>query len=71
MKTSSLVINQELDPSIFSPPVLKLTPLQKLMDQLFQERSDTQAVMWSYADFRTAHPDLATDESSRSSATRF
>jgi transcriptional regulator GlxA family with amidase domain len=63
MQTTSITINQDLDPSIFSPPVIQRNELQRLMDFLFQERSDVQAVMWTYHDFRRANPTVVTDES--------
>ena len=62
MKITSIVLNEKLDPRVFSPPVLTLTPLQKLLADLFGERSDANAVMWTYRDFRRAHPDVDTDE---------
>jgi TolA-binding protein len=63
MQTTSITINQDLDPSIFSPPAIQRNELQRLMDFLFQERSDVQAVMWTYHDFRRANPTVVTDES--------
>ncbi len=62
MKTTSIVVNEKLDPAIFSPPVFTLTLLQKLLADLFGERTDVNAVLWSYRDFRRAHPDIDTNE---------
>src|SRR5207249_1330386 len=62
MKITSITVNETLDPAVFSPPVFTPTPLQKLLTDLFGERSDVNAVMWTYHDFRRAHPDIDTDE---------
>jgi hypothetical protein len=56
-----IVANHEIDPAVFSPPEWNRTPIQLLMAQLFAERSDGNAVMWSYRDFRAAHPEVDTD----------
>ena len=65
MKTLSLNVNEELDPAIFSPPEIKRNDLQRFMELLYQERSDVEAVMWTYEVFRKAHASLSTDESSQ------
>lgn len=62
MQWREIVVNRPIDPSVFSPPVLRRTPVQTLMDQLYQERDDLEAVRWTDADFRRAHPDIDTDE---------
>ena len=61
MQWREIVANRPLDPSVFSPPALHRTPLQTVIDQLYQERDDVEAVRWTYADFRRAHPDVDTD----------
>ncbi len=61
MRTTSIVANQNFDPAIFSPPVFPHTLLQTTMELLFGERTDGEAVMWTYRDFRRAHPDVDTD----------
>jgi hypothetical protein len=62
MTWTSITANKDLDPAVFSPPVFKRTPLQQLLEQLFAERSDVEAVLWSYHGFRRARPDVQTDE---------
>lgn len=62
MQWGEIVANRPLDPAVFSPPAMKRTPLQTLMDQLFVERDDVEAVRWTYADFRRTHPEADTDE---------
>ena len=61
MHWTSIVVNHDLDPAVFSPPQWKRTPVQLLIAQLFEERSDVAAVNWSYADFRAAYPDADLD----------
>jgi hypothetical protein len=61
MKWVSITVNRDLDPALFSPPVFEHTPLQQLLEQLFAEQSDVEAVLWSYRGFRRAHPDAETD----------
>jgi Tetratricopeptide repeat len=61
-RTTSIVVNEKLDPAVFSPPALTLTPLRKLMADLYGERTDVNAVLWTYHDFRRAHPEIETDE---------
>jgi Tetratricopeptide repeat len=58
---TSIVANREIDLGVFSPPALDRTPLQKLLDHLFLERSDRAAVRWSYDGFRRAYPAVDTD----------
>jgi len=62
MSWTSITVNQEIDPAVFSPPVFTRTPLQRLLDQLYLERTDIQAVLWSYHEFRRVHPAIETDE---------
>jgi len=61
MTWTSITVNAPLDPKVFSPPALERTPLQALLDRLFLEREDVEAVMWSYRDFRRAYPTLDSD----------
>ncbi|HET9794278.1 MAG TPA: tetratricopeptide repeat protein, partial [Thermoanaerobaculia bacterium] len=61
MQWREIVVNRPIDAAAFSPPALHRTPLQTLIDQLYQERDDVEAVRWTYADFRQAHPDVDTD----------
>lgn len=60
MHWKSITANHELDPKLFSPPEWKRTPVQILLAQLFAERTDANAVLWSYRDFRAAHPEVDT-----------
>jgi hypothetical protein len=60
-RTDRIDVNQTLDASMFSPPPIQRTALQTLMDQIFQERDDADAVEWTYHDFRNAYPKANTE----------
>jgi hypothetical protein len=49
----SVEINPDLLLSIFSPPVWDRTPLQQMIQRIYDERTDTDAVMQTYRDFKT------------------
>jgi tetratricopeptide (TPR) repeat protein len=61
-RTKSITANHDYDPRTFSPPEFTRTPLQKLLEQLYAERADVGAVMWSYADFRRGLPNVDSRE---------
>src|ERR1700730_6208578 len=61
MQWREIIANRELDPSVFSPPPIQRTPLQALLDHLFLERADREAVLWSYREFRRAYPTADVD----------
>jgi len=56
----SIVVNEQLDPSFFSPPQYQRTPLQQMLEQLYMERTDSVCVMWTYRSFRTANSNVDT-----------
>jgi hypothetical protein len=60
-QTDRIDVNLPLDASQFMPPQLRRTPVQALMDQIFQEREDADAARWTYHDFRNAYPDIDTE----------
>jgi tetratricopeptide (TPR) repeat protein len=60
-RTERIEANQDLDAAMFSPPQIRRTALQILMDQLFQERDDADAIEWTYHDFRNAYPKINTE----------
>jgi hypothetical protein len=60
-QTTRLELNRKLDPKDFSPPNPPRTPEQALIESLFAQRDDTQAVMWTVFDFRRTHPEVPTD----------
>jgi hypothetical protein len=65
-RTTSIVANRVFDPAVFSPPQFKRTPLQTWIENLYAMRDDAPAVMWSYHDFRRAHPDTDTHDAAQS-----
>jgi hypothetical protein len=62
MQWGSITANRPIPVSWFSPPVFEHTLLQSLIEQLYGEREDPSAVMWTYRVFKLAHPDLDTSE---------
>ena len=63
--TSSYILNQRIDAAKFSPPDFAHTPLQSVMEKLYEQRDDPIAVTWTYADFRSAYEGVETDEAMR------
>lgn len=61
-QTDKIDVNLNLDPSMFSPQPIRRTPVQNLMDQVFQERDDVDAVLWTYHGFREAYPNVNTED---------
>jgi len=60
MQWSKIEANRELPQTWFSPPRYERTPLQHFLESLYGERTDREAVMWSYAEFRRAARGLPT-----------
>ena len=57
----SVEINPQLSLAIFSPPVWDRTPLQQMVQRIYDERTDATAVMQTYRDFkRVLGPDVST-----------
>jgi len=57
---TSITLDREIDPKLFSPPEFVRTPLQAFLEHLYAERSDAKAVSWTYREFRRAHVGLDT-----------
>ena len=51
----NIVVNRDIPEDWFSPPSFKRTPLQKFIEQLYNQRDDIEAVMWTYHEFRLAN----------------
>ncbi|ANP45885.1 tetratricopeptide repeat protein [Candidatus Viadribacter manganicus] len=62
MQWGSIEANQDLPVQWFSPPRFERTPLQAFMEQMFNQRVDAPAVLWTYHNFRRTHPDIDTRE---------
>lgn len=60
MQWNSIEANRDLPGDWFSPPVFTRTPLQSLVENLYQQRDDAQAALWTYEEFRLAYPDIDT-----------
>ena len=56
MQWGSITANRDIPVSWFSPPVFERTPAQTFIEQLYGQREDPSAVMWTYRIFRRAHP---------------
>jgi hypothetical protein len=65
MTWTTITVNHDLPASVFSPPEFKRAPLQQLIEQLYAEREDPQAVMWTYGDFRLAHAGVDTHDAAQ------
>ena len=62
MQWGTIIANQDLPDDWFSAPDFDRTPIQRFIEQLYTQRSDIEAVMWTYRDFRAAFPDIDTSE---------
>jgi hypothetical protein len=60
MTWGAIAANRELPQRWWSPPAYERTPLQELLENLYFERADLEAVRWTYAEFRRADPGLDT-----------
>lgn len=61
-RTPVIEANTIMDEKIFSPAPRPKTPLQDLLEKLYEERSDKVSVLYSYRLFRRTHPDVDTRE---------
>jgi tetratricopeptide (TPR) repeat protein len=62
MRWGRIDANVDIPVAYFSPPTYERTPLQTFMDQLFVQRDDARAMLWTYHVFRRAHPHIDTRE---------
>ncbi|MEN8374895.1 MAG: tetratricopeptide repeat protein [Gemmatimonadota bacterium] len=58
MQWGRIEANVELPLSHFSPPDPERTPLQKVLEAIFAGRTDPDAVLWSYREFRRGYPEV-------------
>ena len=65
MHWGEIEANQDLPVAWFSPPEYERTPIQSFMEQLFIQRSDPSAALWTYAAFRRANPGIDTRNASQ------
>jgi Tetratricopeptide repeat len=60
LTVQSMAVNEKLDPAFFGPPQFLRTPLQRFLEQLYLEREDPVSVLYTYAEFRAANPQVET-----------
>lgn len=60
MRWGRIQAHHDLAESWFSPPDFERTRFQAFLEHLYVERTDTQAVMWTYHDFRRLFPEVDT-----------
>ena len=56
----SMEVNARFTAASFAPPQLIRTPFQQFLENLYFQRTDPISVLWTYREFRAAHPDLDT-----------
>ena len=54
--------NKQIPDDWFSPPEFKRSPIQAFIEQLYNQRDDIGAVMWTYHEFRNAHRSIDTSD---------
>jgi len=62
MQWGRIDANVEIPLSWSWPPSFEHTPIQTLIESLYDERTDLSAMMWTYSIFRHAYPGLNTDD---------
>lgn len=61
MQWDRIEANRALPDDWFAPPDVERTPLQQLVENLFGQRSDVDALLWTYHAFRDANPGVDTE----------
>ena len=60
MRWGRIQAGRDLPDAWFSPPRFERTPLQRFVEQLFVQRSDPAAMLWTYHDYRSLLPSTDT-----------
>lgn len=60
MQWNRIEANVDIPVEWFSPPEFERTPLQAFLEHLYVQRTDVDAVLWTYHAFRRAHPEIDT-----------
>lgn len=60
MQWQEIEANADLPGDWFSPPVVEQTAEEKLIQSLYDQRTDFTAMIWTYEEFRLAYPDFDT-----------
>lgn len=58
MQWGSIEAGKDLPLHHFSPPARPRSPLQRMLQALYSARTDTQAALWTYEEFRRGYPDI-------------
>jgi len=53
--------NADLPDDWFSPPDVKQTPIEKLIQSLYDQRTNFTDMIWTYEEFRLAYPEVDTN----------
>lgn len=56
MQWGTIEANRKLPADWFSPPAFARSPLQTLVEQLYTQRDDVEAALWTYDEYRSAYP---------------
>jgi tetratricopeptide repeat protein len=56
----SMEVNSKFTAASFAPPQFVRSPFQQFLENLYVQRTDPISVMWTYREFRAAHPDVDT-----------
>lgn len=62
MQWGRIEANRDLPDDWFTAPEYRRTPVQRFIEQLYEQRSDIEAVRWTYHLFRTRYPEVDTSE---------
>jgi tetratricopeptide (TPR) repeat protein len=65
MQWGSITANRDIPTSWFSPPEFERKPIQVLIEQLYGQREDPAAVLWTYRVYRLAHPGEDTSDAAQ------
>ena len=65
MQWGSITANRDIPASWFSPPEFKRTPVQTFIEQLYGQREDPAAVLWTYRSYRRVHPGEDTSDAAQ------
>ena len=60
MQWGSIVANRDLPLEWFSPPRFERSELQRFLEQLYLAKTDKQALLWTYSQFRRVHREIDT-----------
>lgn len=65
MQWGRIEANSSIPAAWFSPPEFTRTAMQTFIEQLYRQRSDPKAVLWTYHAFRRANPNVDTQDAAQ------